>query len=77
MPLKSFSMEKTQKDMKIETTIVCRMEQHNNRTVHYTSDKIPVKLITYIAFTDKYKAFFFEKYLKSGSGKAFLNKRLS
>jgi putative endonuclease len=33
-------------------------------------------LITYIAFTDKYKAFEFEKYLKGGSGRAFLNRYL-
>ena len=39
-------------------------------------DKLPVKLNTYIAFYDKYKAFEFEKYLKSGSGRAFAQKRL-
>ena len=33
-------------------------------------------LITYLAFSDKTKAFSFEKYLKSGSGTAFRNKRL-
>ncbi|TRZ64951.1 MAG: GIY-YIG nuclease family protein, partial [Spirochaetia bacterium] len=31
---------------------------------------------TYITFNDKYKAFEFEKYLKSGSGRAFINKHL-
>jgi len=35
-----------------------------------------VELISYISFKDKYKAFEFEKYLKSGSGAAFRNKRL-
>jgi putative endonuclease len=44
--------------------------------VHYTKDKLPVELLTYTAFTDKYKAYQFEKYLKSGSGIAFRNKRL-
>jgi len=44
--------------------------------VGYTSSRLPIELVTYIAFTDKYKAFNFEKYLKSGSGKAFANKRL-
>jgi len=53
-----------------------RLERHNNGSVYYTKDKIPLKLIGYFAFSDKYKAFFFEKYLKSGSGRAFLNKRL-
>ena len=53
-----------------------RLERHNKGYIHYTSDKLPVKLITYIAFTEKHKAFLFEKYLKSGSGIAFRNKRL-
>jgi len=53
-----------------------RLKQHNKREIHYTKDKLPVKLVTYTAFSDKYKAYNFEKYLKSGSGKAFGNKRL-
>lgn len=54
-----------------------RLNRHNNKHVHYTKDKLPVELITYIAFSEKYKAYFFEKYLKSGSGIAFRNKRLT
>ena len=53
-----------------------RLKQHNNKQVHYTKDKLPVELITYFAFSNKYKAYNFEKYLKSGSGIAFRNKRL-
>ena len=53
-----------------------RLKRHENKQVLYTSSRLPVKLITYIAFSDKYQAFQFEKYLKSGSGKAFSNKRL-
>lgn len=52
-----------------------RLSRHMKKQVHYTSTRLPVKLKTYIAFTDKYKAYEFEKYLKSGSGKAFSNKR--
>ena len=52
------------------------LERHFRGEVHYTKDKLPVQLITYIAFSDKYKAYDFEKYLKSGSGMAFRNKRL-
>lgn len=52
-----------------------RIERHNKGQVHYTKDKLPVTLITYTAFADKYKAYEFEKYLKSGSGIAFRNKR--
>ena len=31
---------------------------------------------TYVAFSDETQAFAFEKYLKSGSGRAFAKKRL-
>ena len=53
-----------------------RLKRHAMREVLYTSTRLPVELITYIVFTDKYKAFNFERYLKSGSGKAFAFKRL-
>jgi putative endonuclease len=53
-----------------------RIKEHNSHKVHYTMDKTPVCLRTYIAFSDKYKAFEFEKYLKSGSGIAFRNRHL-
>jgi len=53
-----------------------RLIQHNNAQVTYTSIRLPVELLTYVVFNDKYKAFAFEKYLKSGSGHAFMNKRL-
>ena len=52
-----------------------RLKRHYKGEVLYTSTRLPLELITYIAFTDKLKAFQFEKYLKSGSGKAFSNKR--
>ena len=52
-----------------------RLLRHQKGQVQYTSSRLPVELITYIAFSDKYKAFEFEKYLKTGSGKAFSNKR--
>jgi putative endonuclease len=53
-----------------------RIQRHNNGQVPATKNRIPVKLITHILFQDKYKAFAFEKYLKSGSGRAFINKHL-
>jgi predicted GIY-YIG superfamily endonuclease len=58
------------------TDVNRRINEHNSKKVQYTRDKTPVKLVTYISFSDKYKAFEFEKYLKSGSGRAFLHKRL-
>jgi hypothetical protein len=36
---------------------------------------MPWELVTYHAFKDKYKAYAFEKYLKTGSGAAFASKR--
>jgi predicted GIY-YIG superfamily endonuclease len=51
-----------------------RMERHKNGHVPATKERRPLELTNYIAFKDKYKAFEFEKYLKSGSGRAFLNK---
>jgi predicted GIY-YIG superfamily endonuclease len=52
-----------------------RLRRHQTGMVHYTSDKLPVECIAAFGFQDKYKAFAFEKYLKSGSGRAFMNKR--
>lgn len=53
-----------------------RLIRHNRGEVHYTKDLLPLDLINYIAFKERHKAYFFERYLKSGSGKAFANKRL-
>jgi putative endonuclease len=53
-----------------------RISDHNSHKVHYTKDKTPVRVKTYIVFTDKFKAFEFEKYLKTGSGIAFRNRHL-
>lgn len=51
-----------------------RITRHQKGNVPATSKRLPVKLHTYFAFYDKYVAFDFEKYLKSGSGRAFLKK---
>ena len=56
--------------------VEARVERHKKGYVLATKGRLPIKLITYVAFTDKYKAFKFEKYLKSGSGRAFLKRRL-
>ena len=53
-----------------------RLKVHNEGGDDYTSRKRPWKLVWYCAFNDKKKALAFERYLKSGSGRAFLNKRL-
>lgn len=52
-----------------------RYQRHNDGAVPATASNLPVELVFYRAFNDKYKAFNFEKYLKSGSGIAFMRKR--
>ncbi len=58
------------------SNIESRLERHRKAEVHYTSTRLPVELIGFTAFTDKYKAYDFERYLKTGSGRAFARKRL-
>lgn len=53
-----------------------RIEQHKLGRVEATRSRLPVTLVYYSAFTDKYKSYQFEKYLKSGSGRAFMKKHL-
>ena len=51
-----------------------RFNRHTHGWVPATSKRLPITLVTYVVFGDKYKAFEFEKYLKSGSGRAFAKK---
>lgn len=53
-----------------------RLLAHNAGQSPHTSKYKPWKVIWYAAFSSEQKALAFEKYLKSGSGKAFLTKRL-
>ena len=52
-----------------------RLEYHNKGTVSSTKNKRPWKLHWYAAFDSQQKAYQFERYLKSGSGHAFSQKR--
>lgn len=51
-----------------------RLAAHESGYVAATRLRLPVALILKITFYEKYKAFAFEKYLKSGSGIAFSRK---
>ena len=51
-----------------------RLVRHSKGYVPATKNRLPVKCMSYFAFSNKYTAFNFEKYLKSGSGRAFINK---
>jgi len=53
-----------------------RYIKHKKGSVLATKGLRPLKLIFYCVFPTKNKALRFEKYLKSGSGQAFRNKRL-
>jgi predicted GIY-YIG superfamily endonuclease len=53
-----------------------RITRHQKGQVPATVKRLPAELSAYFAFKDKYVAFEFEKYLKSGSGRAFLKKHL-
>ncbi len=51
-----------------------RINRHNFGHVPATKNRVPVKLITYFAFTKETIARNFEKYLKSGSGRVFMKR---
>ncbi len=54
-----------------------RLKEHNqNKEGSYSSYHAPWKVETSIAFSNKPLTESFERYLKSGSGHAFLKKRL-
>ncbi len=56
--------------------VPARLTKHNAGEVPHTSKYRPWRLKTYLAFSDESKAVAFDKYLKSGSGRAFAKKRL-
>lgn len=53
-----------------------RKKRHENGQVKATKNVLPIKLKFYCCFPNKYLAYNFEKYLKSGSGRAFTKKHL-
>jgi putative endonuclease len=53
-----------------------RITRHQKGQVSYTSKRLPITLAHQSIFIDKYKAFEFEIYLKTASGRAFASKRL-
>lgn len=53
-----------------------RLNEHNSGASTYTKTYLPWRLISTIGFVSKEKAEEFEKYLKRGSGFAFMKKHL-
>lgn len=60
----------------ITDDLQARLSAHNSGAVAHTSKYRPWRVKTYVAFTDELRASAFEKYLKSGSGRAFAKARL-
>ena len=60
----------------ITDDLKARLAKHNAGAVTHTSKFRPWRIKSYLAFTDEARAIAFEKYLKSGSGRAFAKKRL-
>lgn len=55
----------------ITDNVNSRLAKHNSGDVTHTTKYRHWRIKTYVAFTDTHRAFAFEKYLKSGSGRAF------
>ena len=53
-----------------------RLSKHNSGSVTHTAKYRPWRIKSYVAFSDADRALAFEKYLKSGSGRAFAKARL-
>jgi predicted GIY-YIG superfamily endonuclease len=53
-----------------------RLKRHNSGQSPHTSKYRPWRIVSYFAFAREQAAVDFERYLKTGSGRAFLNKRL-
>lgn len=51
-----------------------RLKEHNSGEVFHIAKYKPWKIKNYFAFEDHKKAHAFERYLKSGSGRAFAKK---
>jgi predicted GIY-YIG superfamily endonuclease len=52
-----------------------RFQKHNAGDVSHTSKYAPWRVRTYLGFSDEKRAYDFERYLKSASGRAFAKKR--
>ena len=53
-----------------------RLQEHNDLKSQSTKSFAPFEIIAYVAVNSEIKARELEKYFKTGSGKAILNKRI-
>lgn len=61
----------------VTTDLKKRLQQHNHEETKSNKSKVPFKIVWYCCFSNKERAYDFEKYLKSSSGFAFTNKHLT
>ena len=54
-----------------------RIDRHQKGQVPATAKRLPIELDFCFAINNKYKAFKFEIYLKSGSGRAFIKRHFT
>ena len=73
--LQSLSVPR-QRYVGVTTNLDERLQAHNAGASLYTSKYRPWKVVMYLCFQDDRRAVDFERYLKTGSGQAFANKRL-
>ncbi len=66
----------TQRYVGLTDNLEQRLAAHNSGQSSHTAKFRPWKLVCYLVFVDESKAVSFEKFLKSGSGRAFAQKRL-
>ncbi|MFZ0410480.1 MAG: GIY-YIG nuclease family protein [Candidatus Acidiferrales bacterium] len=59
----------------ITDDLKARLATHNAGAVTHTAKHRPWRIKTYVAFADEDRALAFERYLKSGSGRAFAKAR--
>ena len=60
----------------LTSDLEARIRKHNHGEFPHTSKYKPWSLVTFIAFTSKGGAVAFERYLKTGSGRAFAKRHL-
>ncbi|MBI4126087.1 MAG: GIY-YIG nuclease family protein [Deltaproteobacteria bacterium] len=53
-----------------------RVGEHNAGYVVATGERRPLELVAYFKFLDRRRADSFERYLKTGSGRAFLKRHV-
>ncbi|SDM90578.1 GIY-YIG catalytic domain-containing protein [Maricaulis salignorans] len=58
------------------TDLEARLERHNAGQVRHTAKFRPWRIQTHIGFDDSARALAFERYLKTGSGRAFARRHL-